>query len=1118
MKKIPAETADLLYGQAGEIDAAAYDIPLKLDRFRVLLEELFLNLTRDERLCLASDNAGRMYFIFDTYSVSKDFQKELVALRSYTNLFHHPEHPVPDEEKYLVCLKTLCGAIERFSTVEPPEALAARYRPVANLTMKGKEAAPRERVPFLRAAVRSLKRAKNDGKQAESFLACSDVDGDGLGVSFWDYDGTAPGLKMGDMADLAWVGATVHLFDIEKRPNQERLYTTGRNSMVVLEPDYLVDATAVAACFAHNGTNPLLHMLNRFKPYEIQLPIVRGTIANILLDGLVADGKAPFERLFAEALSECAMDIAALMHGDAGPDASVVETLAQAARAHHGILKKCLADFRAPAVHIEPSFISPRWGLQGRLDLLLEHGGARRDVIELKSGKAPGSSGPWKNDEAQALCYELMLDSTFPEREGTGCILYCSDSGGGTPLRRVESGTTARQNVLMARNRVVALERRLASGDASVLDSIVPDAFRGAAPFVMEWAGEFRRTLDSASPLERAWFFAFVSFVAREQWTAKLGSADRGAASGHAALWNAGVDQKQQSYSILHYLEIDVKASDFGRFHLVFRRNLLSDRETGFREGDICLLYPVEKLGESRPWERTVLKGVVRAISSDSVTIALRNRHADRRYFKQFPFWSLERDLMESGFNDLYRSLYAFLSAPADRRALIMGLTRPRFDETCPVPLDYAGNDPAVEDALTRALSARDYYLLQGPPGTGKTSIALKEIVRHLYRGTDENLMVIAFTNRAVDEICDTLAAAPVPFFRLGRGADNSRQSGETTGPAELYERLRAARVFVSTASTAHRSPAVFRIKRFRTLIVDEASQLTEPALAGLLARFERFILVGDEKQLPAVVTQPAAHCAVEDDGLRKAGLASLAGSLFERLLANAAAKGWSEAHGMLVTQGRMHRDIAAFSNREYYGERLMEALERQTAARGMFDPASTDGLERALGSARVVFLPSTAESGTRTHKGEARAVRRIVECALRVLGGDFSARSLGVITPFRAQIGEIRREIAEIDSPLDLDALVTVDTVERFQGSQRDIIVVSFALNHPGRIEQAQSLSPDGTVDRKLNVTLTRAREHLVLVGCPGVLEKAPQYKKLLEHVHRLGGYPGPDTLNHSL
>ena len=374
--------------------------------------------------------------------------------------------------------------------------------------------------------------------------------------------------------------------------------------------------------------------------------------------------------------------------------------------------------------------------------------------------------------------------------------------------------------------------------------------------------------------------------------------------------------------------------------------------------------------------------------------------------------------------------------------------------------------------------------------------------------------MVIAFTNRAVDEICDTLAAAPVPFSGSARAA--ARDSPGNDGPAELYERLRAARVFVSTASSGAPLARGLPDKALPHAHCGRASSSpsrpwrTARALRALHPRRRR-------KQLPAVVTS-LAHCAVEDDGLRKAGLASLAGSLFERLLTNAAAKGWSRAHGMLVTQGRMHRDIAAFSNREYYGERLMEALERQTAARGMFDPASTDGLERALGSARVVFLPSTAESGTRTHKGEARAVRRIVECALRVLGGDFSARSLGVITPFRAQIGEIRREIAEIDSPLDLDALVTVDTVERFQGSQRDIIVVSFALNHPGRIEQAQSLSPDGTVDRKLNVTLTRAREHLVLVGCPGVLEKAPQYKKLLEHVHRLGGYPGPDTLNHSL
>ncbi|HSV96932.1 MAG TPA: AAA domain-containing protein [Spirochaetota bacterium] len=1118
MKKIQAETADLLFGQVRDIDAAVYDAALKLDRFRVTLEELFLHLTRDERLCFASDHAGRMYFIYDTYNAPKDLQRELNALRAYTNLFHHPGHPDPDTEKYLVCLKTLCGAIEYFSPHGAPKALTERYGPVAHISMKGKETPPRERIEFLRAVVRAVKRAKPAGRSAESFLACSDGNGDGLGISFWDHDGDAPGQKIGDMADLAWIPATVHLFDIEKLSKGERLYSTTRSSMVVLEPDYLVDATAVAGCFSNSGANPLVHLLNRFRPYEIRESIVRGTIANHLLDRLVADGKAPFERLFGEATAECALDIAALLHGDAGPDPAAIDSLKNSARTHYAVIKQCLQEFRSSQIHIEPSFISPRYGLQGRLDLLVEHGGERWDVIELKSsGRVPDGRGPWPNDAAQALCYELMLDSTFRGREGAGCILYCSDASGRTPLRHVESKTSSRQNALMVRNRIVSLERRLASGDTSVLHSIRPDAFAGMPGYVREWAGEFHRALASTAPLERAWFSAFASFVAREQWTAKLGAASRAGSAGHAALWNASVDQKQQSYSILHYLEIEPKKCDFEKFHLTFKRSLYTDRETGFRTGDICLLYPVEKQGESRPWERTVLKGTIRELSPDLVTVALRNRNADRRYLKQFPYWSLERDLMESGFNDLYRALYAFLCAPAETRGLILGLSRPRFEETCPVPLDYDGGDGAVADALGRALSSRDYYLVQGPPGTGKTSIALKEIVRHLHRGTSENLMIIAFTNRAVDEICDNLAEASIPFIRLGRDAGNAQKSmqslSDEMGPAELYGRLRAERVFVSTAASAQRAPALFRIKRFRTLIVDEASQLTEPALAGLLTRFERFILIGDEKQLPAVVTQAEEHCVVDDTKLRDIGLASLSGSLFERLVRNAAARGWSEAHGMLVTQGRMHRDIAEFSNREYYGGRLTEALERQTAARGMFDPASGDVLERALGSARVVFFPSTAESGTRTHRGEARAVRRIVECALSALGGDFTVRSLGVITPFRAQIGEIRREIAEIDSPLDLDALVTVDTVERFQGSQRDIIVVSFALNHPGRIAQAQSLSPDGAVDRKLNVTLTRAREHLVLLGCPGVLEKAPQYAKLLEHVRKLGGHldPGP-------
>ena len=84
----------------------------------------------------------------------------------------------------------------------------------------------------------------------------------------------------------------------------------------------------------------------------------------------------------------------------------------------------------------------------------------------------------------------------------------------------------------------------------------------------------------------------------------------------------------------------------------------------------------------------------------------------------------------------------------------------------------------------------------------------------------------------------------------------------------------------------------------------------------------------------------------------------------------------------------------------------------------------------------------------------------------------------------------------------------IMVDTVERYQGSERDIIIVSFATNHRHQLANLQSLSADKTVDRKLNVTLTRARERLILIGCSEVLCYSPYYKALIEHVRANGRY----------
>jgi DNA replication ATP-dependent helicase Dna2 len=144
------------------------------------------------------------------------------------------------------------------------------------------------------------------------------------------------------------------------------------------------------------------------------------------------------------------------------------------------------------------------------------------------------------------------------------------------------------------------------------------------------------------------------------------------------------------------------------------------------------------------------------------------------------------------------------------------------------------------------------------------------------------------------------------------------------------------------------------------------------------------------------------------------------------------------------------------------------------------------------------------------------RSVRELYEHAFD-RGEPFTQGSVGVITPFRAQIAAITHELAAL-FPRDRDVLkrVTVDTVERYQGSERDTIVMSFAVSHGTHVRSVQSLSPDEAVDRKLNVALTRARKRLIVLGCTAALEstdsKNTHIKAFIEYVRESGGFVGTE------
>jgi DNA helicase len=307
-------------------------------------------------------------------------------------------------------------------------------------------------------------------------------------------------------------------------------------------------------------------------------------------------------------------------------------------------------------------------------------------------------------------------------------------------------------------------------------------------------------------------------------------------------------------------------------------------------------------------------------------------------------------------------------------------------------------------------------------------------------------------------------------------------------------------RVYVGTVASIAAKAELFKLKRFDVAIVDEATQILEPQLLGILcAKFAdernavgKFILIGDHKQLPAVILQNSGHSEVHDEGLREAGLFNLKDSLFERLYRFHLKEESPKAIDMLCRQGRMHPGVAFFPNKAFYAGKL-EAL-------GL--PHQLEHIE-----APVRFIPSKQDlesvSG-KTNRYEAQIVAGLAKEVYLAHEEEFDPnRTLGVITPYRSQIALIRKELQALAIPAL--SRISIDTVERYQGSERDVIIYSFCVNHLYQLRFLPNLTEeDGVqIDRKLNVALTRARKQLFITGVPEILSHNSIYQYLLKTIY---------------
>lgn len=916
--------------------------------------------------------------------------------------------------------------------------------------------------------------------------------------------------------------------------------------LLIYEPDYLVDISSIAAGFENYGATPLTALLQKIKPVACSKAILLGNFASQLLDEAIhTTGKSPrpykesvqhFFRNYALQLVSCP-DMGNDFHAQAQEQSRNLRQI---------IDSGFQEDDKIEMEHIllEPSFFCEMLGIQGRMDLLQSD---LHVLMEQKSGKrAFKGTGHQEKHYVQMLLYLALLHYSFGIKNNdiSSYLLYSKYSDG---LIRETSSPEMLFRAIKLRNEVVAQEYEMAHdgniGDrlfAITADGINPKKCGGKLweQYQRPKIEALLRPLHEASHLERLYFNRLMTFVQKEHILSKVGCSGR-ETGGMAALWSFTLQEKLESGLIFDNLHITKLFRDNEGEGISSVMLSISDTQTNnlpnFREGDIVVLYsyPLDQEPDIR--QRPALRCTITRLLPDCITLKLR---APQRTSELFTIpsrhgWAVEHDYMDSSFQTLYRGIYSFFSATPSRRKLILGQRKPECDWKRDISSDYSegGKNPQFNDLVRRAIRAKDYFLLVGPPGTGKTSFGLMNILRESLVGGTKNILVTAYTNRAVDEICSKLVGAGLDFVRIGsepacdplyRPHLLSELLKTCTTTTQVRNLLSSTRIITGTLSALSASDGLFKLKRFDVAIIDEASQILEPQLLGLLCArhgegdaIEKFVLIGDYKQLPAVVAQDEQDSFVTERELREIGLIDCRRSMFERLLNLQDEQ--SVFQFTFEKQGRMHPEVANFSNKNFYSG-LLRAVPLPHQRQSQWLECREEGSEmrHLLAENRMIFMDCAApghSSPDKINEPEAILIAAVAYAMAQLFKANKHIfdpqKSIGIIVPYRNQIAMIKRELKKYALP-ELQQL-TIDTVERYQGSERDIIVYGFTVHRLHQLDflTSNSFQEDGRlIDRKLNVALTRAREQLIMVGSANLLKSNAMFHSLIAHCKGFGAY----------
>ena len=927
-------------------------------------------------------------------------------------------------------------------------------------------------------------------------------------------------------------------------------------AIIIYNPDYLIDVTSLAGCFSEQETaTPYAYMLRKLAPAFSNEAIMLGNFAGQLLDEEVYHVDRPYEKSMADFCARNAVSLAVTPLSDHfRADAELQRQHIR--RAVQGALAEASSvAFRRDGKNtiLEPSFFSPTLGLQARMDFI------QKDLtlmVEQKSGKASYKSSPETphirpDHYVQALLYRAIFRYNYgvAYKDFHSYMLYSKYANS---LLDIASAPDLLFKALRLRNQVAWLELLLTRGGFRILESLTPELVCPGESGTL-WERYKRPQLQAlldrvrtATPLEKDYYYRFLTFVENEQMLSKVGNRTK-EESGFASVWNSTLDERRNAgniYCDLRMMPIrQVKGMPIERVEFAFADGQDKD-VSNFRKGDIVFFYAYNPTleGEPNATRHYVFRGSIVDIHEAWVEVSLRNPQTQREVFDG-EVWAIEHDFMESSYRSLYQGLQLFLEASQERKDLLLLQRKPRVDTTLTLKGDYACQGNAeFNDLVLRVKQARDLFLIIGPPGTGKTSFGMVNVLKEHLLEEGTSVLLLSFTNRAVDEMCSKLVGEGIDFVRLGselgcheayRSHLLGKRSEACRDGREIRQMIEHCRVFCGTTTAFNSQIALLSIKHFDLAIVDEASQILEPQIIGLLSAknartgehaISKFVLIGDEKQLPAVVQQQESESVVQEPNLRAIHLTDCRLSLFERLIRAYRSEGVNNEYSyMLTRQGRMHREIALFPNYAFYQNKLIPVPLPYQEEHTPRTSESNDGLEALLTTRRIAFVtypeprqtgldPWQQETSDKVNLTEARMIAATVHRIYLMDPEGFDKdRTVGIIVPYRNQISTIRNEIDSYHIEPLHD--IMIDTVERYQGSQCENIIYGFTIRKYYQLgfltgNQYVDRASGEIIDRKLNVAMTRAMKHLIMIGNARLLRENVIFFKLMEFARNRQSY----------